>query len=298
MKNALICAARSAYYAVTEPHKLKNARLDHLDGVDGVWNHGDPLVSVIIPTFNRVELLLERALPSVFAQTYKNVEIIVVFHGCEPRKPRTAGPPSAFYESFGYQDRAQHTAGPDVYEYVWDKLKLRAIGIKREPKYPPTAENHWFAGPVDPINAGLKAANGHWIARVDDDDTWTPDHIERLLRFAQQRDLEFVSGGHSTHDKPYVEPYRVNLTRDVGGVQTWLYRSYLRSFRANPDCWRKRHNRVNDTDLQQRFANAGVRMGYLRRVVAHISPRPGETVIGLKAYQQNRAETERNLAFR
>ena len=36
-----------------------------------------PLVSVVIPTYNRKELLIE-ALKSVFKQTYSNLEIIVV----------------------------------------------------------------------------------------------------------------------------------------------------------------------------------------------------------------------------
>jgi hypothetical protein len=41
---------------------------------------------------------------------------------------------------------------------------------------------------------------------------------------------------------------------------------------------------VNDTDIQQRIYEAGVRMGFLDRVVATIVPRPGETTIGLEAY--------------
>jgi glycosyltransferase involved in cell wall biosynthesis len=41
---------------------------------------GDPLISVIIPTFKRYELLLN-AIDSVRKQTYKNIEIIVVIDG-------------------------------------------------------------------------------------------------------------------------------------------------------------------------------------------------------------------------
>jgi len=41
-----------------------------------------PKVSVYIPTHDRVDLLISRALPSVIRQTYKNLEIIVVAHGC------------------------------------------------------------------------------------------------------------------------------------------------------------------------------------------------------------------------
>ena len=42
----------------------------------------DPLVSVIIPTWNRAELLIARTLPSVLAQTHGNLEIIVVGDCC------------------------------------------------------------------------------------------------------------------------------------------------------------------------------------------------------------------------
>ena len=278
MKNALICAARSAYYAVTEPIKLKNARIDNLDGVDGVWNHGDPLVSVIIPTHERIELLTERALQSVFTQTYRRVEVLICAHGSMDHYLRVI------------------RAATDSRIWGFGGMERRVLHVPRKPKYPPTAENHWFAGPVDPINAGLKAANGHWIARIDDDDTWEPQHIERLLRFAQQHDYEFVSSAYRTDHG--VVPHDGHERAPIGGVQTWLYRGYLTFMRANPDCWRKTWNKVNDTDLADRFRKAGVRIGHFADATARVSPRPGETVIGLKAYQQNRAETERKLAFR
>ena len=86
-------------------------------------------------------------------------------------------------------------------------------------------------------------------------------------------------------------------TVSIGGVQTWLYRSYLKFFRYNPDCWRKSWNRVNDTDLQDRMFRAGVRMGYLDKVVAKVLPRPGETSVGLKAYLEDRDNKERQFAF-
>jgi glycosyltransferase involved in cell wall biosynthesis len=282
MKNALICAARSAYYAVTEPYKLKNARLDHLDGVDGVWNHGDPLVSVIIPTHNRCGLLLARALPSVLGQTYRNLEVIVAAHGC------TDG-------TIGIVSRSLRYKGVPV----MNDERVRLIEVPREPKYPPTAENHWFAGPVDPINAGLAAARGKWVARIDDDDVWTHDHIARLLRTAQRFNYEFISSAYTAR-KDGGPTYVVHGegTPEIGGVQTWLYRGYLKFMRSNPDCWRKTWDAVNDTDLAERVRRAGVRAGYLSAVTASVLPRPGETVIGLKAYQHNRAETEKRLAFR
>jgi len=176
--------------------------------------------------------------------------------------------------------------------------RIRVLDVPRKQTYPPTAENHWLAGPVVPANAALKAARGAWIARCDDDDTWTPDHIEALLRAAQAGDYEFISGAYET----VLDGMRVAVRHDgedppIGGTQTWLYRSYLKFMKYNPDCWRKDWNRVNDTDLADRFRKAGVRIGHLNRVVAWVLPRPGETTVGLAAYQRDREATERRFAF-
>ena len=278
--NRTICAARSAWYGVSEPRRLQRERRANLDGLWRGWTADIDLpVSVIIPTHNRCKILMERALPSVLDQTYRNIEILVCAHGCTD-------------DTF-----TKVLARRAFDKYFHGESRIRPIYVPRRRTYPPTAENHWYAGPVDPINAGLKAARGKWIARIDDDDEWTPDHIEKLLRFAQIGNYEFVSSAYASHDKPYIGPYNVRGQK-VGGVQTWLYRSYLRFMKANPDCWRKRWNKVNDTDLQDRMVRAGVRTGYLPVVTALVNPRPGENVIGLKAYQQNRAETEKRLAFK
>ncbi len=237
-----------------------------------LWWHGDPLVTCYIPTHNRCDLLMSRALPSVLAQTYPNIEIIVAAHGC------TDG-----------------TAGKVWWEVRGECRDIRILEVPRTRTYPPTAENHWLAGPVVPANAALKAARGDWVMRIDDDDRLAPNAIEKLLRFAQAGDFEYVSAAHETHEGK-VEPYDMDGVK-VGGIQTTMYRSYLRFMKFNPHCYLKADFRVNDVDLQQRMVQAGVRMGYLDYVVCSINPRPGETHIGLKAYQADREGKERDLAF-
>ena len=229
------------------------------------------LVSVLIPTFNRKELLLSRALPSVLAQTYTNLEIIVACHGCTD----------------GTQAAVRALGDP----------RIRVLDVPRTQTYPPTAENHWLAGPVAPLNAALKAATGDWLARIDDDDEWYPDHIEHLLKFARRFNYEFVSSAYrkvedgvdyiirSDHGDP-----------PIGGTQTWLWRSHLRFMKWNPDCWRKSWNRVNDTDLAERMRRAGARIGHSLKITAVIRPRPGE-VIGSHAYLGNKAAVEKKYAF-
>ena len=57
----------------------------------------------------------------------------------------------------------------------------------------PNVENHWFVGGAAPANKAMNLATGLWITRLDDDDTWSIDHIEKLLKFAMDGDYEFVS---------------------------------------------------------------------------------------------------------
>lgn len=230
--------------------------------------YGD-MVSVIIPTFNRCDLLFDRALPSVLGQTYTNLEVLVVSHG----------------SSDGTVERVTELSLRDP------RVKLVQIGRKTL-GYPNKAEYHWFVGPVKPINAGLRVAAGRWIARIDDDDEWFPEHVETLLRVADRDRLDFVSSSYEALDGVNNRVIGPEGNPAVGGVQTWIYRAYLRRVRANINCWRKSWNRVNDVDLQNRLRALPLRFGVVNAVTVRIRPRPGETKIGSAAYLDNAVKIE------
>jgi len=271
LQDRLISGFNSYRYAIMEPLKLRiaRARYEHLFA-DSEEN---PLISVYIPTYNRGQLLVERALPSVLSQTYRNFELIIVGDHCTDNT----------------EDLLSQIDDPRVQFYNLPKRKRR---------YPDDIEIHWLAGPVVPANKALELVHGKWIARLDDDDVWTPNHLEVLLRFAQKGQYEFVSASYIA--ERYGKKILVDVKNDyprIGGTQTWLYRSYLRFFKYNINCWRKRWNRVNDIDLQYRMFHAGVRMGFLDEVVAYVLPRPGEVTVGLEAYKLTEEEKLAHFKF-
>jgi glycosyltransferase involved in cell wall biosynthesis len=113
-----------------------------------------PLVSVVIPTLGRPDLLL-RALNSVFNQTYKKIEIIVVVDGPDDRTIEGLGK---------IVDARLHV--------IINSRSLTAAGAR---------------------NIGASHAKGEWIAFLDDDDEWLPNKIARQLEFASDRGDIFVS---------------------------------------------------------------------------------------------------------
>jgi len=101
-----------------------------------------PLVSCIIPTYNRANFV-ERAIQSVLNQTYKNIEVIVVDDGSE------------------------------------DNTKEVVLSIKDERiKY---IRLHRNFGAAFARNVGIANANGDFIAFLDDDDYFLPEKIEKQV---------------------------------------------------------------------------------------------------------------------
>ena len=104
-------------------------------------------VSVIIPTYNRCELLKE-TIQSVVDQTYKNLEIIICDDGS------TDG-------------TEQMLAGIDDKRIIYLNLPHKGQ-------------------PAGPRNAGISASNGDYIAFLDSDDLWASDKIEKQLSYFEK----------------------------------------------------------------------------------------------------------------
>lgn len=122
------------------------ASLEVVETKAPVSTQENPLVSVIIPTVNRPQMLLA-AVKSVLAQTYQNIEVVVVNDGGEP---------------------VEHLLQP-----------LNACG---RITYLRNGKNRERCASR---NTGIRAAQGTYIAYLDDDDLFYPDHVETLVRTLQ-----------------------------------------------------------------------------------------------------------------
>jgi len=273
ISDRVIAGLNSARYSLFEPTWLL---IERMRFEASFKTDDNPLVTVCVPTFNRGAILVERAVESVLNQTHTNLELMIVGDHCT-----------------------------DDTEQLLSKIsdpRLRFLNLQsRKKSYRQNIENHWLVGGAAPANAAMKLATGKWIARVDDDDTWTDDHIEKLLKFAIDGNYEFVSALYEEERfgvRKVVDGLQANdpyFTRKplpkgdsspkIGGVSTWLYRSYLKFMKYNVNCWRKDWNRVWDIDLALRIYGAGARMGFLPETLAYVLPRPGEESVGLEAYK-------------
>lgn len=279
---------KEEYYKLTEREKLEQLRMQFSIKFEKMRFSDKPKIFIYTPTYNRAQLLKDRALKSILSQTYDNWEYLVVGDGCNDDTEKVVN----------------ETADERVHYYNITQRGWR---------YPPSAENHWLVGPVVAANTALKLVNGDWIARLDDDDIWVEDHLEVMLKAALDGKYEFVSGQgkemrdgiESVIDGEYLLGGYFGLTENdditnnpkIGGISTILYRSYLRYFEFNPDCYRKSINRVNDLDFLVRFGQMGVNMGFVDRVETITVPRPGTTTVGSDAYRRDVENVEKMYMF-
>ena len=203
---------------------------------------GRPLVTVRIATYNRGRLVAERALATAIAQTYDNLEIVVVGDRC---------------------DAATEAAVRSV-----DDPRIRFVNLPERGRYPDDAELRWMVAGSTPMNHGVEIARGEWIAPLDDDDEWTPDHVETLLRHCLDHDLDFAWGMADSEgrDGTWTREGAFPLRRGQICHSAVFYHRRIAAIRHDLDAWRI--DEPGDWNLWSRFRRAGARMGFVDRVVA------------------------------
>lgn len=122
---------------------------------------GIPKVSIIIPTYNRVKML-EKSIESVFAQSFKDWELIII-----------------------------DDASTDETELRMNELASKEKSVKylRIPKIEGKGISEY-------LNIGLRNSRGEFIARIDDDDYWChKDKLKMQVEFLDKNPEYVVVGG-------------------------------------------------------------------------------------------------------
>ena len=146
-------------------------------------------ISIIIPVYN-VATYIERCLDSVIAQTYPDIECILVDDCGTDDSMEIAG------------EKIEHYSGPIEFKTVRHE-KNRGLSAAR--------------------NTGTDIATGEYVYYLDSDDLILPDTLELMAKPLETDRLDFVvgnyaSGGDGMCFEPLHPPYRKSyLNREILG---------------------------------------------------------------------------------
>jgi glycosyltransferase involved in cell wall biosynthesis len=153
-----------------------------------------PKFSIIIPTYNRKDLLKERALKSLLNQTYKDFEVIVINDGGED-------------------------VSDVIEEYKEKGLDINYISYKEN-------KGHSYAR-----NRGIEIAQGEWIGFLDDDDEYLNDTLEIFNRslFNKENKIKsaMVQAIKKINNKILILPPYKNLKIDKKSILQWIVKWWI-----------------------------------------------------------------------
>lgn len=172
-----------------------------------------PLVSVIIPVYN-VSAYLPKCLDSVTAQTYRNLEIILV------------------------DDGSTDGSGEICEEYA--ERDGRIIVIHKE-----------NGGPSDTRNAGIERMTGSYVAFVDSDDCIDVKFIEILLMTALKYHVQLVIGAYKKFMDEFQVIETKNTVFDSQPVHQYSAREAMLNMLYRRELPMYSHGKLYDKNLFQ-----------------------------------------------
>lgn len=200
-----------------------------------------PFFSIIIPTFNRADIL-PATIKSVLIQSLQDFEILIIDNGSTDNTERV----------------------------VRDLCDRRVRYLKIDPT----------GGPAIPRNIGIANALGSWLAFLDSDDLWYPDKLSLVKEKATSGDFEFIShyqclqdhsgrkqgimGRRLDRNPSYFELLTTENTFATSSVcvsRDFLEKEKIR-FREE-----KSYRAIEDYDLWLRILRAGGRIQVIQKVL-------------------------------
>jgi hypothetical protein len=210
------------------------------------FDDDEPLVTIIVTTYRNWPLLRERSLPSVLAQTYERIEVIVI---------GDAAPPDA----------------EEVVRRFGDK-RVRFVNLPYRGPYPTDPASAWLVTGTTPYNTGLALARGRWIASNSDDDALRPNHVETLLALARAQRAEVPYGRIHQCEPDSDGTVLGGFPPEQGNwsMQSSLMHAGLRFLPLQPTDWI--FGVPNDVSLLERMLRIGVRFAFSAEPVVDYYP--------------------------
>ncbi|MEW6127501.1 MAG: glycosyltransferase family 2 protein [Acidobacteriota bacterium] len=221
-----------------------------------------PLISVIIPAYNAAQHITE-TIESVLNQTFKSFEIIVVNDG----SPDT-----------------------EALEQVLRPFAGKIIYLKKA-----------NGGPASARNAGIRKARGRFIALLDSDDIFLPEHLQEQLNFMETGEFDFVyCDAHLFGHSPLAGYSFMELVPSQGEVNfesllaarcTVLTSTVVARKQPIMDAglFDETHTQIipaEDYDLWLRLAQRGTRMGFQKKkLINHRKHGDSLSANSLKAFE-------------
>lgn len=156
----------------------------------------NPLVSIIIPNYNRRELLL-KTIQSALIQTYSNIEIIIV------------------------DDFSSDGSREFIEKYAENENKIRYFFLEQN------------SGANKCRNVGVSMAKGEYIAFLDSDDVWLSQKLEKQVEILENdENIGFVVCGFGETNLKGVKEGPIELKdlikeNNIGGFSVLMLRKSI-----------------------------------------------------------------------
>lgn len=234
-----------------------------------LWCHQNkPLVSVVMPTYNRADFL-PRSIESILNQTYDNLEFIIVDDGSTDDSAELI--------------RAYQQEDPRI--ILLKNKENRGISFSR--------------------NRGTDAARGKYVAIMDSDDYSEPDRLEKSVAFLEKyKDITAVNsiyyemGREQNGPNNWVPPKRLEIIFNFKN-----YFTNIAVFRTN--FIRKHHIRYNekfmsseDYDFWKQIVLNGGRLGMINEPLIWLRRHSSNSQEYYQQIVQNRKKISTELLAR
>ena len=130
------------------------------------FDEANPLVSICVATMDRADVLMERCINSIRAQSYRNLQVVVVGDNCTDDTPRRLA--------------------------ALNDARIQFVNLLERGPYPYPGFDRWCVAGSNAMNHALSLCEGRFVTHLDDDDAMVPHRIETLVAAAMEARADFL----------------------------------------------------------------------------------------------------------